>query len=68
MKLQLPQALRARLAELRAAAGANVPDMLMAAGAALISYGVWAIYPPAGFITGGVLLLVAGVIASRGTD
>jgi hypothetical protein len=35
---------------------------------ASISYGAWLIYPPAGFITGGLLIL-AGVIAmARGGD
>ncbi len=47
---------------------ANVPDTLMVGGAALVSYGAWLIYPPAGFITGGALLLVAGILASRGAD
>jgi hypothetical protein len=31
------------------------------AGAGLIAYGAWLIYPPAGFITGGALIL-AGVL------
>lgn len=41
------------------------PDALMAAGAGGISYGAWLVYEPAGFIVGGVLLLIAGVLAAR---
>lgn len=60
--------LRQRLAGLRAALGSNLPDLLLVGGAASMAYGAWLVYPPAGFITGGVLLLVAGIIASRGAD
>ncbi len=55
-----------RLSTLGGRLGDNVPDLLMVAGAAAVSYGAWLIHPAAGFITGGVLLLVAGVLASRG--
>jgi hypothetical protein len=60
--------IKLRLAAWHAALGSNVPDMLIFAGAASISYGAWLMYPPAGFITGGLLLLAAGVIASRSAD
>ena len=53
------------IAALRSKLSANVPDLLMLAGAASLSYGAWLIYSPAGWITGGLLLLVAGVLASR---
>ena len=36
------------------------------AGAALIAYGAWLVFPPAGFITGGVLLLAGALLLSRG--
>lgn len=40
-------------------------------GVGLIAYGAWLVHPPAGFITGGVLLLVGAVLvslnANRGT-
>lgn len=46
---------------IRAVANA-LPDILRegggAAGAALVSYGSWEIYHPAGLIVGGILLLV----------
>ena len=60
--------MKLRLVAWRTALGSNVPDLLIFAGAASLSYGAWLVYPPAGFITGGLLLLVAGVIASRGAD
>ncbi len=57
--------LRIAAAALRVAVASNVPDALMLAGAGLVAFGAWSIYPPAGYITGGVLLIVGGVIASR---
>lgn len=42
-----------------------LPDVLMVAGAAVISYGAWLIYPPAGFLVGGGFALVAGILAAR---
>ncbi len=42
------------------------PDALMIGGACGVSYGAWLVYPPAGFIVGGVLVLLAGWIDSRG--
>jgi hypothetical protein len=38
-----------------------LPDLLLLAGAGSVAYGAWAIYPPAGFIVGGALVLLAGV-------
>lgn len=35
-----------------------VRDLIGLAGLALIAYGAWLIYEPAGFIVGGVLLVV----------
>lgn len=37
-----------------------LPDVLLIAGAAAVSYGAWSAWPPAGFMAGGFLLLVAG--------
>jgi hypothetical protein len=42
-----------------------LPDVLMLGGAAALSYGAWLIYAPAGYLVGGCLLLVAGVLAAR---
>lgn len=58
-------ALRTRLPSVQAFALANVPDLLMLSGATSLAYGAWLIYPPAGFLVAGLLLLVAGVLASR---
>ncbi len=33
-----------------------------------ISYGAWLIFPPAGFIVGGLLVLVGVIAAARGGD
>jgi len=57
-----------RLASVRAYALGLVPDLLLIAGAALVAYGAGLIYRPAGFITAGLLLLLAGVLASRSPD
>lgn len=43
----------------------NVPDLLIGSGGALIAYGAWLIYPAAGFIVGGGMLLGLGVIGAR---
>lgn len=40
------------------------PDSLLLAGAGCVSYGAWLIYPPAGFIVGGLLLLVGGYLGA----
>jgi hypothetical protein len=50
-----------------AAQAANwLPDALMTAGAGAASYGAWMVYPPAGFIVGGLFGLAAGWILARG--
>ena len=50
---------------LRAIAGA-VPGLVRAlaglCGVGLVSYGAWLIYPPAGFITAGILLIVGSLL------
>lgn len=40
-------------------------DALMVAGAGSMSYGAWLAWAPAGFLVGGVLLIVAGLLAAR---
>lgn len=42
-----------------------LPDTLMLAGAGGLSYGAWLIYEPAGFLVGGVLTLVGGILCAR---
>ena len=44
---------------------AMLPDGLIVAGAAALSYGAWLLHPSAGFITAGVLLVTGGVVAGR---
>lgn len=44
----------------------NIADILLLAGSAHIAYGTWLIYPPAGYISAGTLLLAGGVLAARG--
>ncbi len=41
-------------------------DLAGLAGAGLVAYGAWLLAPPAGFITGGLLLLAAALLLSRG--
>jgi hypothetical protein len=41
-----------------------MPDALIVVGASAIAYGAWLIHPAAGFITGGVLMIAAGVASA----
>ena len=59
--------LQAALGAARRVVHSNVPDMLLLVGGGLLSYGAGLAYRPAGFITAGLLLLAAGVLASRGS-
>jgi len=40
-------------------------DLFGIAGASLVSYGAGLIYRPAGFITGGILLIAAALLLAR---
>lgn len=42
-----------------------VPDVLLVAGAASVSYGAWLAYPPAGFVVGGALTILTGMKLGR---
>lgn len=55
-----------RRGKLRTWLGLWASDILLAAGGALIGCGVSMIYPPAGVIAAGVLLIVWAVIWARG--
>jgi hypothetical protein len=52
-------------AVLRAAVAGWAPDALMAGGAASVAYGAWLLAPAAGFVVGGLLAMVGGVIVAR---
>lgn len=41
------------------------PDLLIAAGIGLLSYGAWLVYQPAGFAVGGALILFIGARTAR---
>jgi hypothetical protein len=41
-----------------------LPDALIVAGVAALSFGAWLLHPAAGFITGGLLAVLFGQIAS----
>ena len=43
----------------------HIPDLLLITGAAAVAYGAWLVYQPAGFIVGGVLVIVQGVMQAR---
>lgn len=47
-----------------AAARDWTPDVLLLGGAGAVSYGAWLVYVPAGFIVGGVLVMVLGYRAA----
>ena len=44
-----------------------VRDLAGLCGVGLVSYGAWLIYPPAGFITGGILLIIGTLLISLGS-
>lgn len=58
--------LKDKLQAARTVAASWLPDALMVAGSAGISYGSWMIYPPAGWIVGGIFALTAGWMSARG--
>lgn len=43
-------------------------DAIGVSAVASISYGAWLIYPPAGFVTGGLLILAGVIAAARGGE
>jgi hypothetical protein len=49
--------------------GAAIPEFTLNlvgfAGAGLIAYGAWLVYPPAGFIAGGVLVLAGSLLIAK---
>jgi hypothetical protein len=58
------QKLLGALASLAANLSAAIPDALIVAGAGVLSYGAWLVYPPAGYLVAGGLMLVFGVMAA----
>ena len=43
-----------------------VRDLAGLGGVGLVSYGAWMVYPPAGFITAGILLIVGALLLALG--
>lgn len=43
-----------------------IETLLLLGGAALIAFGAWQAYPPAGPIVGGVLLIVGVILRAKG--
>ncbi len=43
-----------------------VRDLAGLCGVGLVSYGAWTVYPPAGFITAGILLIVGTLLIALG--
>ena len=44
----------------------GIEDAICTIGIALISYGAWLVYEPAGYIAGGTLLLAGGIAIAKG--
>ena len=44
----------------------NFPDIALVLGFLMLIYGIWQIYMPAAFITGGILLLLFGFPPRKG--
>jgi len=53
------------LAKISAALPALMVDLAGLAGAGAVAYGAWMIYPPAGFIVGGALVLAGTLLMAR---
>ena len=58
--------LAAALRTIAGAAPGLVRDLAGLCGVGLVSYGAWMIYPPAGFITAGLLLVVGSLLIAIG--
>jgi hypothetical protein len=58
------QKLLGALARAVATLPAAIPDALIVAGAGVLSYGAWLVYPPAGYLVAGGLMLVFGVLSA----
>jgi hypothetical protein len=43
----------------------HLDDLLYATGAALVAYGAYLVFVPAGFIVGGALMMTYGLIVAR---
>jgi hypothetical protein len=44
-----------------------VRDLAGLCGVGLVSYGAWLIYPPAGFVVGGLLLILGALLIALGS-
>ena len=55
------------LRSLGPAMGSAFEGLLLIGAAALIAYGAWQAYPPAGPIVGGVLIIVGVILRQRGS-
>ena len=42
-----------------------LPDALLILGAGSLSYGAWSVWPPAGWLVAGALLIIAGLQIAR---
>lgn len=45
-----------------------IPDALFITGGACLAFGAGLVYPPAGWIVAGLLLMGAGYLAARGVN
>ena len=59
--------LAAAVSGLAAAMPGLVRDLAGLSGVSLVSYGAWLIYPPAGFMVGGWLLIVGALLVALGS-
>ena len=60
------KALAVALRTIAMAVPSLVRDLAGLCGVGLVSYGAWMIYPPAGFIAGGILLIVGALLIALG--
>lgn len=54
--------------KLKQALSELIPDLLLIAGGAAVAVGAGLIYPPAGLIVGGLLVIAGVALSARGGD
>ena len=62
----MTKVLASALCELAAAVPGLLRDLAGLSGVGLVAYGAWLIYPPAGFIVGGSLLILGALLLALG--
>lgn len=57
--------LKSKMKEAATRVVGSLPDVAVLLGAGLVSYGAHMIYAPAGFIVGGIFMMLGGIFVAR---